>query len=90
MDNCGDQNKNNTILKTCAYIVAAGWYKNVNVILLVKGHTKNSCDRSFNLLKHKWNKTNVYTYQQAVGILGECEKVTVVDAIKNIMTWNQL
>ena len=36
MDNCGGQNKNNVFLKTCAYIMEAGWFESVNVTFLSK------------------------------------------------------
>lgn len=80
MDNCGGQNKNNVLLKCCAYFVESCWFEKVNVIFLIKGHTKNSCDRNFNCLKSKWHKENVYTYQQTLEVLGSADNVTVVDA----------
>ena len=80
MDNCGGQNKKNTIIKMCAYIVEAGWFNKVNIIFLVKGHTKNHCDRNFNLLKLEWHKRNVYTYAESLEVLGSMENVEVIDA----------
>ena len=41
---------------------------------------KNSCDRNFNILKQKWYKCNVYTFQQSLDLLGESENVEMVDA----------
>ena len=80
MDNCGGQNKNGTVLKMAAYLVERGWFNKVNLIFLVKGHTKNDCDRMFNLLKIKWHKSNVYTFQQALEILGTVDNVLPIDA----------
>ena len=51
MDNCGGQNKNGTVIKMAAYFVERGWFNKVNLIFLVKGHTKNSGNQMFNLLK---------------------------------------
>ena len=80
MDNCGGQNKNGTVLKMAAYFVERGWFKSVNMIFLVKGHTKNDCDRMFNLLKVKWHKSNIYTFKDALDILGTVDNVTTIDA----------
>ena len=80
MDNCGGQNKNGTVLKMAAYFVEHGWFKSVNMIFLVKGHTKNDCDRMFNLLKMKWHKSNVFTFKDALEILGTVDNVMTIDA----------
>ena len=80
MVNCTGQNKNGTIIKLAAYMCEMGWFKRVNLIFLIKGHTKNSCDRMFNLLKIRWHRANVYTYQQSLEILNEIDQVTVIDA----------
>lgn len=80
MDNCGGQNKNGTVLKMAAYFVERGWFKSVNMIFLVKGHTKNDCDRMFNLLKMKWHKSNVFTFKDALEILGTVDNVMTIDA----------
>ena len=42
-----------------AYLCEVGYFKKVNFVFLVKGHTKNSADRMFNLLKLKWHKMQV-------------------------------
>ena len=80
MDNCGGQNKNGTVLKMAAYFVERRWFQKVNLIFLVKGHTKNDCDRMFNLLKAQWHKSNVYTFDQALDILAAVENVDTIDA----------
>ena len=80
MDNCGGQNKNGTVIKMAAYFVKGGQFKSVNLIFLVKGHTKNNCDRNFNMLKIKWHPSNVYTFQQALDVLGEAENLNLIDS----------
>ena len=42
-DNCSGQNKNNTILKMLCYLVEMGYFKQVNFIFLIVGHTKKCC-----------------------------------------------
>jgi len=80
MDNCGGQNKNNVVIRLGAYLCEVGYFKKVNFVFLVKGHTKNSADRMFNLLKHRWHKMQVYTYQQALESLAVNDDVTVIDS----------
>ena len=80
MGNCGGQNKNGTVFKMAAYFVERGWFCKVNLIFLVKGHTKNDCDQMINLLKVQWHKINVYTFKQALEILGVVENVLPIDA----------
>ncbi len=61
MDNCGGQNKNKMVLQLALYLVEMKCFKKVEFIFYVKGHTKNVCDRLFNLLKIRYHKANVYT-----------------------------
>ena len=47
-DNCSGQNKNNTVLKLAAWLMAMSYFKLVHFIFLVVGHTQNAADRLFN------------------------------------------
>ena len=53
-DNCLGQNKNNTVLKLATWMMAMNYFKEVNFLFLVVGHTKNSADRLFNCLKQEY------------------------------------
>jgi hypothetical protein len=44
MDNCGGQNKNKFVLSLATLYVELDYYKQVNIIFLVAGHTKNAAD----------------------------------------------
>ncbi len=50
-NNCSGQNKNNTVLKLPAWLMAIGYFKEIHFICLVVGHMKNAADRLFYLLK---------------------------------------
>jgi len=63
-DNCGGQNKNKTVLRFMNWLVARGSALVARAIFLVRGHTKNDCDRLFNLMKQQYRKRNTYTPQQ--------------------------
>jgi uncharacterized membrane protein len=77
MDNCGGQNKNNHVLILAPSLVELGFFKTVNMLFLIVGHTKNVCYRRFNNLKKVYNKSNVYTLHQAIEVLGRSKFVTV-------------
>ena len=49
-DNCAGQNKNKMVLWVLLYIVRMKWAFNAQAHFLIRGHTKNTCDRLFNLL----------------------------------------
>jgi hypothetical protein len=67
-DNCSGQNKNNTVLKLPAWLMA---------IFLVVGHTKNASDRLFNLLKQDYWKQNLCTFDKLVRTLDKSSSLTI-------------
>jgi hypothetical protein len=80
-DNCGGQNKNNFLLRYIVYLVERKFYKKVRVLFLVAGHTKNHCDRHFNLMKVRYRKSNVFDMKGALETLGHVEEhVTALEA----------
>jgi len=76
-DNCSGQNKNNTVLRLAAWLMAMGYFKAVQFIFLVVGHTKNAADRLFNSLKHEYRKQNLFTFDELVTALDQSATVTV-------------
>jgi hypothetical protein len=70
-DNCSGQNKNNTVLRYLLWIVEMGYFRRVNFIFLVVGHTKNAADRlfKFNALKLDYRKQNIYTMKELLTCL---------------------
>ena len=50
-DNCTGQNKNRMVLRFISYLVAKGYYRHLEVLYLISGHTKNICDTMFNSIK---------------------------------------
>jgi hypothetical protein len=61
MDNCGGQNKNRMCLRMLFYLVKKKICKVARLIFLIRGHTKNDCDRLFNLIKKDYRKSNTFT-----------------------------
>ena len=77
MDNCGGQNKNNMVLRLSALFVELGLYDKVNFIFYIVGHTKNACDRWFNILKRKYRKSNLYSYDELLKCMETHKNITV-------------
>ena len=69
MDNCGGQNKNRMVLRLTLWLVECGYFKTVNMIFLVCGHTKNPSDVTFNLLKGEYHRSNIFCFDDLVTIL---------------------
>jgi len=76
-DNCSGQNKNNTVLRLLVFLTEMGYFKQVNFVFLVVGHTKNAADRILNLLKLKYRKVNVHTMQELFTVLNTSGHVTI-------------
>ena len=80
-DNCSGQNKNNTVLRLLVWLTEMGYFKKVNFVFLIVGHTKNAADRIFNLLKLDYRSSNLYTMQQLMNALGRSKYVTIHNAV---------
>ncbi len=76
-DNCSSQNKNNTVLKLPAWLMAMGYFKEIHFIFLVVGHTKNAADRLFNSLKQDYWKQNLLTFDELVRTLDKLSSLTI-------------
>ena len=57
-----------------------GYFKQVNFVFLIVGHTKNAADRLFNCLKVQYHRQNIYTMDQLLNVLDDSPKVTVHQA----------
>jgi hypothetical protein len=66
IDNRLYQNKNNTVLRLAAWLVAMRYIKDVYFIFLVVGHTKNAADCPFNSLKPEYRKQNLFPFHPTV------------------------
>ena len=79
LDNCPSQNKNNSVLRLANLLVERRLFQSLKFNFLVKGHTKNACDRCFNLMKKNYHLRNICTKDQAIAQLGSHEDVTVIN-----------
>jgi len=81
-DNCGGQNKNNMVLRMLLLLVKRGIAKIARAIFLVRGHTKNDCDRMFNQMKKIYRKSNIYSVEglmTAVGVHPDVQPLQVLE-----------
>jgi len=76
-DNFSGQNKNNIVLKILAFFTKLGYFKQVNFIFLVVGHTKNAADHLFNALKAEYREKNLFTMETLVECLNVSNSVTM-------------
>jgi hypothetical protein len=81
MDNCGGQNKNNMVLRMLILLVKLGVCKVARAIFLVRGHTKNDCDRLFNLMKQIYRKSDCFNEEELMHAVGSHDDVTPVGVV---------
>ena len=65
-DNCVAQNKNNAMIQYLMYRVLTGLHDRIELSFLVVGHTKFSPDGYFGLIRKRYRRSNVYTYDNLV------------------------
>jgi hypothetical protein len=75
MDNCGGQNKNRQVLRLLHFIVKRKIAVVARAVFLVRGHTKNACDRLFNTMKKQYRKCNSFTPDDLVESIRGNDKV---------------
>jgi len=75
-DNCAGQNKNYHVLTYFAWLVEEGYMLKTACTFLVRGHTKNCCDRMFNRLKTQYRLENIYSVAQLMEVLNKADGVT--------------
>ena len=89
-DNCQGQNKNNTVLKLVPYLVELGYFKRINFVFLIVGHTKNSADAHFTCLKMTYHKADCFVLDDLLKICNHSEKVTVIPAVEeDLCDWGK-
>lgn len=75
MDNCAGQNKNGHVLRLALWLVKLQYFRRVEFIFYVRGHTKNACDRMFNLLKKRYHQSNIYSVPRLSSLLNELDNI---------------
>lgn len=71
-DNCVGQNKNNALIQYLMYRVLTGLHRKIEMSFLVVGHTKFSPDGFFGLIRQRYRRSQVYTYEQLAKVIEEC------------------
>ncbi len=89
-DNCSSQNKNNTVLKLPAWLMAMEYFKEIHFIFLVVGHTKNAADQLLNLLKQEYWKQNLFIFDKLVRTLDKSLSPTIHPTMaKDFLNYNK-
>ena len=66
------------MLRYLVWLCEAGYFSRVQLSFLIKDHTKNACDRMFNLLKFIYRNVNIYAYSQLTEVLDTHQDITVL------------
>jgi hypothetical protein len=90
MDNCCGQNKNRHVLRLLHFIVKRGIAKVARAIFLVKGHTKNDCDRLFNTMKKEYRKTNCFTKEDLIASINHEKVEALLVSEDTFVDWDAL
>ena len=89
-DNCSGQNKNKMMLRFMAWLVEKGFFMQTRLIFLIRGHTKNTCDRLFNLLKQLYRHLNIYSFQALLEALNTHEQIEAIHMpASDHLQWDQ-
>ena len=78
-DNCCGQNENSTVIRLMLCLVEMKHFEKACVTFLVRGHTKNCCDRMFNLMKKDFHKRDLFAHDDVLTRLGSNDRVSIVD-----------
>ena len=70
-DNCVGQNKNNCLIQYLMYRILSGLHSRIELSFLIVGHTKFSPDSHFGLIKQRYRRSQVYTYEQLAKVIEE-------------------
>jgi hypothetical protein len=90
-DNCAGQNKNRMVYRMLFFMVKLGICRTARAIFLVKGHTKNDCDRMFNLMKYDYRKVNCFSPLELIDIVNKHPQVNALPmATSEFKDWNEL
>ena len=89
MDNCSGQNKNKMVIRLAPYLTMKKHFEHVSILFLVAGHTKNTANRLFNLLKKDYRSQNIFSLTELITV---CNLNQYVSAYKCVWTdfydWN--
>ncbi len=84
MDNCTGQNKNGHVLRLALWLVELQYFQSVEFKFYVRGHTKNMCDRIFNLLKKRYHHSNIYSVKSLSLLLNEIDNITYTHVLSDV------
>jgi hypothetical protein len=90
MDNCGGQNKNQHVLRLLNILVKRQLATTAKLIFLIRGHTKNDCDRLFNTMKMVYRKSDVFTPQDLVDCMQHEKVEPIMVPPEAFVDWNGL
>jgi hypothetical protein len=88
MDNCAGQNKNRHVLRLLPIMVATGMTDLARSSFLIKGHTKNDCDRTYNEMKKQYRHANCYTPEDMCNFIETSSDNVTMVRVDRFMDWD--
>ena len=86
-DNCCGQNKSKTVMAYLAWRILVGLNAEIQLDFMRVGHTRCFVDAGFGLLKQKYRRSNVNTFEQLVGVVRS--SATMNEAEKFSWEWRE-
>ena len=89
MDNCSGQNKNKMVIQLAPYQIMKQHFEHVSILFLVAGHTKNTANRLFNLLKIDHRSQNVFSLTELITVCNLNQYVSAYKCVwADFYDWN--
>ena len=90
MDNCSGQNKKKMVIRLAPYyLTMKQYFEHVSILFLVAGHTKNTTDRLFNLLKKDYRSQNVFSLTELIKVCNINQYVATYKCVStDFYDWN--
>jgi hypothetical protein len=73
-DNCVGQNKNNAVLHYLIYRTLVGLHNNIDLSFMLVGHTKFGPDGNYGIIKYRYRRSKIYTYDQLAETIEKSSK----------------
>ena len=76
-DNCGGQNKNQTVLHFLMWLVEVEFFPMMKFVFLIKGYTKNAYNHMFNLINLDYHCQDSWSFKQVMKHIKKNKHITV-------------
>lgn len=82
-DNCVGQNKNNAVLHYLIYRTLIGLHEKIKFSFMVVGHTKFGPDGYFGIIKYRYRRSGIYTYDQLANVIKKSSEQNICQGYRD-------